>query len=535
MMAVVVLALLVLLLGAAALASRMSFSWLGSIGQSDYRAAKEAAEYGFSEVISRLNTNTHGHLYVTEWGEWNTVTVAELKNCNIAAENLTDAQLSPATIVGTQNLPNNIGQYELVNYTPPAPLRLATPSARNVCSSAASPFGNLFGGSGTVRVVGRARRANGTVATYTLERKIHVGSVVGGTPATNTSLASLGCQGGGSGANAPGALGNVGLWFDTNRNGTLQTGTDEDLGIICVGNCFQVGGGAGSAPIVAPNLQVPPFPVRPPELSGVTRLNVVDGVDQTDSASPITIPNLALVNYPYRDTDNDGAGNIPTGTVANGDLRPECRLTNNNEQISCAVNNIYNTAVLVHTSQALPPVNIFLDGNIANSAAQADSITGQMGNTALLNTGVRPATVDASGSTTIPNVDNVVDASLWKKLRLFGLPRPAGAACDVCNGQYVTIRGDNRLHGLFAWTPYGTVQNGAGGGTSTAFGVFWTCKFRSQSANYRILGPLNETNVDELEAFLRDILSGGTDAGGTQQPGSGLVGTTSATYRSTGG
>jgi hypothetical protein len=229
---------------------------------------------------------------------------------------------------------------------------------------------------------------------------------------------------------------------------------------------------------------------------------------------PFVAAGTVINNYPYLN------GVVPAGSVTNAALRSECRVNAAGDRISCLVNNLFNTQLLVYTSTTLPPVNIYLQGSIAFSDTTKSNLTGQGSGSisGISNLGVR-----ATPSSTIASLDAY---RLWKNVRVFGSPTP------VAGGQYLTVRNSDRLDGLFVWMPNGTFLNAAG--NSTTFGVFWVCDYRSQSAANRILGPLNPQNIDEVDSFLRDVLAGGTDDSGSQVGGSGAVGATSGSYRSSG-
>jgi hypothetical protein len=300
-------------------------------------------------------------------------------------------------------------------------------------------------------------------------------------------------------------MGNASLWYDKNRNGIWNNNPDDEpLAILCDGPCPITGNPSGTLPSQNLDLQTPPFPVRPSELNAVTALEV-----------PFLSTGTVINNYPYLN------GVIPTVTpVTNAMLRNECRVNPAGDRISCLVNNLFNTQLQVYTSTSLPPVNIFLQGSIAFSDSTKSNLTGQGSGSisGISNLGLR-----AAPSSTITSSTNY---SLWKNVRVFGSPTP------VAGGQFLTVRNSDRLDGLFVWMPNGTFLNAAG--NSNTFGVFWVCGYQSQSAANRILGPLNPQNIDEADSFLRDILAGGADDSGAQVGGSGAVGATSGTYRSSG-
>jgi hypothetical protein len=150
---------------------------------------------------------------------------------------------------------------------------------------------------------------------------------------------------------------------------------------------------------------------------------------------------------------------------------------------------------------------------------------GLCGNTSETSCGNYPGT-----STPVPPnaYTNAQRSTLWYKLRMFGNARTS-SDCANCNGQSINVRGDKGINGMFLWFPDGTVRIGPGGGNYSIYGVIWTCKFLSDSANVTILGPINSNSVDFLETLLRDILSDGSGGAGNS-----FVSVTKQRYRARG-
>ena len=63
---------LLLISGVLLLAARNLSIWFRGASNADLRAARDAAEYGFSEIVGQLNTDDNAYLLVTNYGNWQT-------------------------------------------------------------------------------------------------------------------------------------------------------------------------------------------------------------------------------------------------------------------------------------------------------------------------------------------------------------------------------------------------------------------------------------------------------------------------------
>ena len=108
---------LVVTVGAVALMTRSSNSWLSSVSNSDYQAAKEAAETGFNRILADLNTNQKSHFLVTRFSNWyaNSPSTTEASNCNVFMPGVASAPSNAKT-----ELAFGTGQfYQLTSYVAP--------------------------------------------------------------------------------------------------------------------------------------------------------------------------------------------------------------------------------------------------------------------------------------------------------------------------------------------------------------------------------------------------------------------------------
>jgi hypothetical protein len=167
--AVLVMAL-VTTIGIFVIASRVAGSRQSASSSSLSLAARQAAEFGFTEVIAEMNRDPKSYLWVTKFGEWNNVSIQDLKDCGVAAT--ADPVTNPISSLGSERaLPNSPElSYRFVSYQEPANLN-PNPSAPKVCND---KFGNLIGGTGEIEIVGTMKRGSGYTSTFTLKRKVSV-------------------------------------------------------------------------------------------------------------------------------------------------------------------------------------------------------------------------------------------------------------------------------------------------------------------------------------------------------------------------
>jgi len=167
--AVLVMAL-VTTIGIFVIASRVAGSRQSASSSSISLAARQAAEFGFTEVIAEMNRDPKSYLWVTKFEEWNNVSAQDLKDCGVAAT--ADPAINPITGSGSDRaLPNSPELfYRFVSYQEPAnPDEVLTASAG--CND---KFGNLIGGTGEIEIVGTMKRGSGYTSTFTLKRKVSV-------------------------------------------------------------------------------------------------------------------------------------------------------------------------------------------------------------------------------------------------------------------------------------------------------------------------------------------------------------------------
>ncbi|MCX5947156.1 MAG: hypothetical protein NTY67_02865 [Cyanobacteria bacterium] len=159
-----------------------------SIATSDSMAAKDAAEFGHTKLISQLNQDDKAYLLVTNFINWNSVSQSDLSSCKIYASTppstTTDA-IAGVSINTKKTKIEPVGDsttqsYSLTNFTAPG---FATGNAASnnpsICSNStasAAKFENLLGGSAMLTVTGTVTRNGKVAATYKLNRSVHVKS-----------------------------------------------------------------------------------------------------------------------------------------------------------------------------------------------------------------------------------------------------------------------------------------------------------------------------------------------------------------------
>lgn len=176
-----VITALLVIVGVAIVGTRSLSAWIAQIGQSQNRDARDAAEYGFSQLMARLNQPQNSFLLVTRGNQWGSVTYNDLGACGVGVpDSASVTNNSVKGWLGAQNATvvpnsNNSLAWKLTNFTAPE-LPPGANQAIGVCTSAiASKFGNFSGGSTFITIIGESRKADGTVAaTYTLKRAVSV-------------------------------------------------------------------------------------------------------------------------------------------------------------------------------------------------------------------------------------------------------------------------------------------------------------------------------------------------------------------------
>jgi hypothetical protein len=305
--AIAVITALVILIGLLAIVSRSSNSFLATLWQSDFRNAREGAEYGLAALIGQLNQDRSNYLLVTEWSCWQVMTAMDTNDTVVIylaepqanriqgiSSNTTVAQqwqILPGgslAIDGAGAVSGTGVRYQLSEYRPPrSPSSGYTPPSTCPSEGLVTRFSNLFGGSAFLTVVAEAYRNGQLVSSYTIEEEVHVRG--GPASANEGSIVLLGDP-----SRSTLAKGN--LYNDANENGILDA-SDPFLNIFCVlctpaQTAALQAGYAGA--IFSGKYKTPPFPFCDKDDNGFH-----NGADLT---YPCELPGYAV------SLDNDNAG-----------------------------------------------------------------------------------------------------------------------------------------------------------------------------------------------------------------------------------
>lgn len=476
----VIFTILVVTVGAVALMGRSSSSWLSSVSNSDYQAAKEAAETGFNKILAELNTNQKSYFLVTKFSNWysSPPSVAQTASCNVFMQGVQSAPSNAKT-----ELSSGTGQfYQLTSYSAPERSQ-GSPEGPPGDLTRCSMFGNLFGGSANVVVTGTVERGGTTTARFRLNKVVYVkGPFVESSVPPLTPLLITGPAG--STLGKYDQNGGKGLAFTGNPANPKNDASTVAADAACsqVANCISDNTKVGD--IDATSITLPSFPNLTSE--GDTRTTGFGSQEQADRS---LVYGNSYVNtmFPYVQSNGTPATSNTSNYLAQG-----CYFNNrtaaldkvNNSvstpplqssdatangsiastAINCVVGRIDNPNILVNTSRL--PVNIFVRG-----------------------TGSNAINLTPGNSATI-RLDNSPNAN-WQKLRIYGVS--TGNATD-CSQQTVTVNA-NPFDGAFIWMPNATFTfsgSGSGGGQEGSYGVRWVCRFEGPGSGDRALyGPVN--------------------------------------------
>ena len=242
--AIAVITAIVILIGLLAIVSRSSNSFLATLWQSDFRNAREGAEYGVAELIGQLNQDRNSYLLVTEWACWQVMTSVDTTDTVVIyqaepqanqipgiSSNSTAAQqwqILPggSLVIDAAGAVTGTGvRYQLSQYRPPpSPSPGYTPPSACPSESSLTRFSNLFGGSAFLTVMAEAYRNGQLVSTYSIEEEV---LVRGGPASANEGSVVL------LGDPLQSTLAKGKLYNDANENGILDA-SDPFLNIFCV-------------------------------------------------------------------------------------------------------------------------------------------------------------------------------------------------------------------------------------------------------------------------------------------------------------
>jgi len=169
--AVLVMAL-VTTIGVLVIASRVAGSRQSASSGSMSLAARQAAEYGYAEILAEMNRDPKSYLWVTNFSQWNSVSAQDLIDCGVALPPAAAPVSDPIpAATANQTLPNSPSlSYRLTNYQAPANIN-SLPAGAPACTN---KFGNLVGGTAELTIVGTMNRGSGDTSTFTIKRTVSV-------------------------------------------------------------------------------------------------------------------------------------------------------------------------------------------------------------------------------------------------------------------------------------------------------------------------------------------------------------------------
>jgi hypothetical protein len=436
-MAFVVLAGLIIVVSSVMLAGRSNFSSLGSNRQLQYSTAKEAAEFGFSQLISQLNKDENGYLLVTNWSSWQGTTAlpsgtstgcdVSILNSNVRAQAIAGVSSNSTPANQFVTLPGNSrARYQLVNYTAPR----AVNAVCGMGADGSARFGNLFGGDAKLEVRGQLLDAsNNVLSTQTISRKVHVKIMPVGM-GTSSFLVT--------GPPNTSQVNALNLWYDTNANGSQDTG-EPWIDIWCV-QCTgttqaalkaELGITTSGGNAYAGTIYAGPYSFgNKKQQVDALRSSLASLVSSGANLGPVNLP-----HYPYN-----------SNSYIDSNLRSECRAISG--EIACRIGtiNLNPRTITVQTGQKV--VNLFIEGS-----------TVSLGTGRIIN------------SNTLPDA--------WKRLNVYGVNNGTSS----CSSQTFTTTGGFGMTNMFIWIPNATLDVGGGGGGLNFRGVLWGCSYDGNSSN----------------------------------------------------
>lgn len=401
----VLVMVLVATFGLLAIINRVTASRQAAAAGSLAAAARQAAEVGYSEIMSEMNRDSKSYLWITKFNQWNTVSQADLNACSVGSfaapsvnpiagigEYLDVGTALNAAIGSNLDLPINLA-YRLIDYR--VPDNLAPPPSDPDCSK----FGNLFGGTSLITIEGTARRGNGEVTRFTLKRTISV-------------------------ARAPAMFNNPLLLTPLNRSGA-------------------------AAAISAADVRFPAYTTVP------SLTNYAITCVSTTSSGPYDIqcsaPGLTTANFRSPNILTSNTRYFPY--LPNGSLWPAC--SQGTSSIQCGISSLTlsnggGQSIFMAVDTAAMPVEFFLSGTLSIDA------------------GVPPPSASPRGSVLSgsPSTSAQAAGNAWTRFRIYSIAA-AGCPARVAINRYypepvfpaTTSPAYANLQHAFVWMPCGTVAN----------------------------------------------------------------------------
>jgi hypothetical protein len=402
----VLVMVLVATFGLLAIINRVTASRQAAAAGSLAAAARQAAEVGYSEIMTEMNRDSKSYLWITKFNQWDTVSQADLNACSVGS--FAAPSVNPIAGIGayvdigtalnaatgaTLELPISLS-YRLVDYR--VPDNLAPPPSDPDCSK----FGNLFGGTSLITIEGTARRGNGEVTRFTLKRTISV-------------------------ARAPAMFNNPLLFTPLNRSGASAAITAADVRFPAYINIPSL---TNYAITCVSTTSSGPYDIQC-SASGLTTANF---------RSPNTPTTTAIRYFPY---------------LPDGSLWPAC--TQGASSIQCSISSLTlsnggGQSIFMVVDTAARPVEFFLSGTLSIDAGVPPPSAAPRG-----------SVLSGSPSTSAQDAGNA-----WTRFRIYSIAAAGCPARVAINRTYpepvfpaTTSPATANLQHAFVWMPCGTVAN----------------------------------------------------------------------------
>lgn len=471
--------ILLLLFGSAALiAGGLAWQSASSRG-SDAEQAREAAEWGFNAVIDQLNDPGNSYLLVTSWsnGNWVSVSDAERSACRISTNNRGEISTS-SIITATQTVGNRQVRYRVTNFRPPQ----YPGDAPTTCTK----FGNPYGGTARLTVVGEVLQNGTVVASRAMDRDVTVAFAADNDPAAPPISPPLAFLATGSGDSSAVSLNSTNVndrpnfYFDRNGNWTGENG-DTRIKLYCLLTCngssdlaaITSGTQPYSTDTLQPSAFTALFPSKPPYSSEL------DSVTNT----PPWITSSPPANFPYTDSGNTSLLSycrFITLPTQSGGSEPAIGC-----KVRIKLDN--NKTLVVQTGRSTRPVVLYMMGKDEQGLGENSRIVNKLFQ-------------DARNSQPLS----------WASLRLYGDPSSSSLGHSInsnstisnlkqCNNgdkQVLKFNKNSIVDGAMMWIPKGdiTFEDHSSSSKLGFFGVIWTCKVK-YGKNFVLLNNASSDDV----------------------------------------
>lgn len=239
---IAIIAAALLITSGAILASRSLWFLSNTVKGSDFKNAREAAEYGASAITEELNIDGSSYLLVTQPACWQSRTlnidgifmppginpgpdrVPPGVISNSAGQDWQVVPLKPGETVAAALNSGNYARYQLTDYTPPRKPSSGTKySFSDTCPTTLSAqFGNRYGGTAYITIRGELYRKSKLESEHTITQEVHVKGALASSNGEPSVVLLSGAD-----------LATIKPWLDLNNNDEKDS-NEPWLDIFCV-------------------------------------------------------------------------------------------------------------------------------------------------------------------------------------------------------------------------------------------------------------------------------------------------------------